>query len=243
MRSVLAFCAFLVVVLGLLTWGAVLALNTTTRGWFERDVALRAELAVSGSRRALVSAWRAGQWQEVGRVLADMTHDERILGAAVCTAGGKTLTRTGDYPGAFACADIARHVFEASPAGGPWRTTAMLRGGEVHASALPLGDDAGALGAVVLVHDMSFVARREATTRRFLLLAFAVLAVIRHRANAAIEQIPPRVSRGSGRSSSGPSRRSAASPRASRSAASAPRSSSPGRLGAVPIRPTLNART
>ena len=72
MRSVLAFCAFLVVVLGLLTWGAVLALNTTTRGWFERDVALRAELAVSGSRRALVSAWRAGQWQEVGRVLADM---------------------------------------------------------------------------------------------------------------------------------------------------------------------------
>ena len=41
MRSVLAFCAFLVVVLGLLTWGAVLALNTTTRGWFERDVALR----------------------------------------------------------------------------------------------------------------------------------------------------------------------------------------------------------
>jgi SRSO17 transposase len=75
------------------------------------------------------------------------------------------------------------------------------------------------------------------------MLAFAVLAVIRHRANAAIEQIPPRVSRGSGRSSSGPSRRSAASPRASRSAASAPRSSSPGRLGAVPIRPTLNART
>jgi trehalose 6-phosphate synthase len=173
---VLAFCAFLVVVLGLLTWGAVLALNTTTRGWFERDVALRAELAVNGSRRALVSAWRAEQWPEVGRLLADMTHDERILGAAVCTAAGRTLSRTGDYPGLFACPDVAARVFAPSAQGEPWRTTAVLPGGEVHASALPLGDESGPLGAVVLVHDMSFVARREATTRRFLLLAFAVLA-------------------------------------------------------------------
>src|SRR5918995_4123058 len=66
------------------------------------------------------------------------------------------------------------------------------------------------------------------------MLAFAVLAAARHRANAAVEQTPPRVSRGSARSSDGRSRRSAASPRASRSAASAPRLSSLGRLSASP---------
>jgi hypothetical protein len=140
MRSVLAFCAFLVLVLGLLTWGAVTALNTTTRGWFERDVALRAELAVSGSRRALVTAWRAGQWAEVGRVLGDITHDERILGAAVCTVAGQTLSRAGDYPAVFGCPDVASRVFASTAAAGTWRTTAMLPGGEVHASALPLVD-------------------------------------------------------------------------------------------------------
>ncbi len=75
------------------------------------------------------------------------------------------------------------------------------------------------------------------------MLAFAVLAVTRHRANATSEQTPPRVSRGSGRSSDGRSRRSAASPRASRSAASAPRSYSPGRLGAAPTRPPRDAHT
>ena len=62
------------------------------------------------------------------------------------------------------------------------------------------------------------------------MLAFAVLAVTRHRANATSEQTPPRVRRRSVRSSDGRSRRSAASPRASPSAASAPRSSSRGQL-------------
>lgn len=33
------------------------------------------------------------------------------------------------------------------------------------------------LGYVVLVHDLSFLARREAPTRQFLLLAFVMLAV------------------------------------------------------------------
>jgi SRSO17 transposase len=56
-------------------------------------------------------------------------------------------------------------------------------------------------------------------------LAFAVLAVTRHRANATAEETPAPVSRGRRRSSAGRSRRSAASPRASLSAASSPHSS------------------
>ena len=75
------------------------------------------------------------------------------------------------------------------------------------------------------------------------MLAFAVLAVARHRANAAAEQTPARASRGNRRSSDGRSRRSAASPPASRNAASAPRSSSLGRLGGERIRPPRDAHT
>jgi SRSO17 transposase len=74
-------------------------------------------------------------------------------------------------------------------------------------------------------------------------LAFAVLAVARHRANAAAEQTPARASRRNRRSSDGRSRRSAASPPASRNAASAPRSSSLGRLGGERIRPPRDAHT
>jgi SRSO17 transposase len=73
--------------------------------------------------------------------------------------------------------------------------------------------------------------------------AFAVLAVTRHRANATAEETAPAASRGRRRSSAGRSRRSDASPRPSRSAASGPPSSSPGQLGAEPIKPLLDALT
>jgi SRSO17 transposase len=75
------------------------------------------------------------------------------------------------------------------------------------------------------------------------MLAFAVLAVTRHRANAAAEETPPPVSRGRRHSSAGRSRKSAASPRASPSAASSPRSSSHGQLGAELTKPPRSAPT
>jgi SRSO17 transposase len=75
------------------------------------------------------------------------------------------------------------------------------------------------------------------------MLAFAVLAVTRHRANAAAEETPDPVSRGRRRLSDGRSRKSAASPRALPSAASNLRSSSPGQRGAELTKPPHNALT
>jgi hypothetical protein len=43
------FMAVLLVGLGLLTWVGHVALTRTTRRWFERDVELRARLAVSSA--------------------------------------------------------------------------------------------------------------------------------------------------------------------------------------------------
>lgn len=74
------------------------------------------------------------------------------------------------------------------------------------------------------------------------MLAFAVLAVTRCQANAAAEQTPPRMTRGS-RLSAGPSRRSVALPRALHSAVFAQHSSSPGQLGAALTRQRPNTRT
>ena len=46
------FVVALVLGLALVTWAASIAVHETTRGWFEKDVNLRAELAVSGARQA-----------------------------------------------------------------------------------------------------------------------------------------------------------------------------------------------
>jgi SRSO17 transposase len=75
------------------------------------------------------------------------------------------------------------------------------------------------------------------------MLAFAMLAVIRHRANVAA---PPKTLIGLARtrtSSAGRSRRSAASPSVSRSGASGPPTSPPGRSGDGRTRPPRDAHT
>src|SRR3954462_11744910 len=75
------------------------------------------------------------------------------------------------------------------------------------------------------------------------MLAFAMLAVIRHRANAPTPpKIPIRLARPRPTSSAGRSRRSAASPPASPSDPSGPPASSPGHAGDAPTKPMHNVR-
>jgi trehalose 6-phosphate synthase len=176
------FVFLLVAGLGLLTWGGMLAVKETTRRWFDNDVSLRADLAVRGSRSALLTHWRAQHWRSLRNVLVEMAHDERIMAAAACSAQLKFVARTPDFPDRFRCAEIAPRLAAPAPGAQPgslvaWRSTADLPGGKVHLSALPIEDDAGKLGFVLLLHDMSYVERREQTLRGFLLVAFVVLSL------------------------------------------------------------------
>ncbi len=180
MARLARFLTVLVLGLALLAWGSLQVVNDTTRRWFERDIALRAQLAVSGARGSLVQSWRVPDALTIRDILADLTRDERIMAAAACSADGSLMTSTDDYPAQISCADLARQVRPGadSPAE-EWQTTGLtteLPGGRVHISALPIVHDGTGLGFVVLVHDMAFVDRREAKVQQFILVAFLVLA-------------------------------------------------------------------
>ncbi|MFI4942491.1 MAG: trehalose-6-phosphate synthase [Burkholderiales bacterium] len=181
MRRPIRFVVALVIALGLVAWVGSAIVHRTTRAWFEKDVSLRAQLVVSGARQALIAHWHKEQRVELQGLLAEMAHDERIMAAAACAADLSALTRTKDYPSQFGCADLGAHVrlTAESPAAewNAWGTATTLPGGDVHVSAIPVLDGEQPLGFVVLIHDLSFVQRREATTQRFLLLAFGLLAV------------------------------------------------------------------
>jgi trehalose 6-phosphate synthase len=181
MRQALRFILALVAGLALLTWGASVVVTRTTRAWFERDMMLRAQLAVSGAREALASHWGPGHEAELRKVLVEMTHDERVMAAAACGADLALLARTIDYPAPLSCSGLATEVrpYDDSPAAAwtAWGAVFSVPGGQVHATATPLLDADRALGFVVLVHDLSFVERRETTTRRFLMIAFGFLAL------------------------------------------------------------------
>lgn len=170
MRRAIRFAVPLVAGLALVTWAASVIVNQTTRAWFDRDINLRAQLAVSGARQALISHWHKERRSELLSVLGEITRDERIMAAAACGADGTLLTKTRDYPTQLGCSDLgARLQAVADPPGGgerSWTSVQMLPGGQVHVSAIPVLGADHALGFVVLVHDLSFVERREATTDR-----------------------------------------------------------------------------
>ncbi|MCI0750017.1 MAG: trehalose-6-phosphate synthase, partial [Nevskiales bacterium] len=182
MKTGIRFFLALVTGLGVLIGVAWFVVGQTTRDWFERDIALRADLAISGARRALVADLRQQDLRGLRGLLADIARDERVLAVAVCAPALKPLAATPGFPETFSCDRMGSHVRPAAGAAAEhwtvWRAMDELPGGPVHVSAIPLIDNGAALGFVVLVHDLSFVARREASTQRFLLLAFVVLAAM-----------------------------------------------------------------
>jgi trehalose 6-phosphate synthase len=170
----------LVLGLALVAWIGSFALERTTRGWFERDITLRAHLAANGARQALVARWHAEHAAELERLLADVTRDERIMAGAACGTDLRLVAQTPGFPPQFACRDIGTRMQGTAGAEAGWRAWKNVfdvPGGRVQVDAVPMLDDGQTVGFLVLVHDLSFMERREATTQRFLLGAFALLAL------------------------------------------------------------------
>jgi trehalose 6-phosphate synthase len=167
----------LLALLAALAWGATRVVNDTTRAWFERDVSLRARLAAGGAREALVGHAAADDRRKIRGILDEIARDDRIMAAAVCTPSMRTVARTAALPDRFACEALAKRGVAVVPLDGE-DLTDEPDGGLVHASIVPLVEDGRALAHLVVVHDLSFVARREAAMRRFTLLVFAVVALL-----------------------------------------------------------------
>ncbi len=167
-------------VLAALAWAAAALLNGTARAWYEKDVSLRAHLVVAGAREALATHLSGGDRRRVSAVLAEIARDDRIMAASVCGRGMRTLARTGAGPSAYEC-DALGERFGDPGEGGRLELDRVedAEGGLVHLTVQPLLDDDGAvLAHVALVHDLSFVARREAALRRYTAGAFAIVAIL-----------------------------------------------------------------
>jgi trehalose 6-phosphate synthase len=167
----------LVLFLALLAWGASLLMNRTTRAWFVRDVNLRARLAVSGVRDALATHLESGDRRRLAAVLTELARDERIMGAAVCATAPRAPVRTGTIPERYGCDVLEKRL--ASAEDGTLEVIEDVEGGLVHVAAHPIATEGGTtLGHVVLLHDLSFFARREDSLTRFTGIVFGIVALI-----------------------------------------------------------------
>jgi len=183
MRRMARFILALIGGLALLMWAASGVVQTTASKWFERDINSRAQLVLTGARQSLAAAWYdpAGLQKQ----LAALAHDERVMAVAACGLDLNPLFSTSGFPNEFNCSAVGSRVRAADPHGDnpeepfhEWSTVAALPTGRVHVSTMPISTQGQPLGFAILVHDLSFIDRREAAARTFLIVVFGVLAVM-----------------------------------------------------------------
>ncbi|MBL9039293.1 MAG: trehalose-6-phosphate synthase [Archangium sp.] len=175
MQRALRFLAVLVAALAVLTAVGDWGVTRVIRGWFDKDLRLRTSLAVASARQSLTTHWSTDR-RALETSLGDITRDERIMGAAACSSSGGLLAATDAFVSILSCDEALAKLAEAN--GDVVTVTADLPAGraQLAATALRASDDT-LLGAVLLVHDLRFVDRRESTTRELLLGMFFVLSL------------------------------------------------------------------
>jgi trehalose 6-phosphate synthase len=176
------FILTLILGLALLTWAASGMVQTTAREWFERDVSSRAQLVLVGARLSLANAWDLSP-EELEKQLADLARDERVMGAAACDTDLNPRAATPGFPEEFSCWAVGSRVRSADPSGTAahlqeWSTVATLPTGRVHVGVMPITREDLDLGFAMLLHDLSYIERRESQARRFLIIVFAILALM-----------------------------------------------------------------
>jgi trehalose 6-phosphate synthase len=173
----------LIVGLSLLTWVASGVVGSTVRGWFERDVQSRSQLVLIGARPALADVWNDSA--NLNKQLVTLAQEAHVIGVAACGTDFSTRSITPGFPPEFSCLAVGPLIREASPPPGQsnkglreWNTEATLPTGRVLVTAMPITDGGQELGFAILVHDFSYIARREIRAQTFLLVLFGILAVM-----------------------------------------------------------------
>jgi trehalose 6-phosphate synthase len=184
MRLSLRFVIPLLLALAALGWAVVPLVDNLTLRWFVRDLDIRASLVANTVQEPMQDLLRAGNRTRMLQFFTRITQDERLFAVGFCPAGSPPAdpVATPTLPSEISCAALGRF---SGPAGH------LLSGahGPVLVSVRPLESEGVAAGNLVLVHDMSFVARRSEETRKYLFFFFVGLGATVALITVAIAQL------------------------------------------------------
>ncbi|MCU0788997.1 MAG: trehalose-6-phosphate synthase, partial [Verrucomicrobia bacterium] len=167
----LRFVIPLSVALILLAYALVPLVERLTLRWFVRDLEIRSQLIASTLQEPLEELLAKGDRGKTNALFRRVIQDERLFAIGYCNGGGKLLYRTPTFPESLECPS-------AETAKKPSHAIHHLPQGAIHVSSHPIGQEDINAGSLVLVHDMSFIERRSADTRNYVIMLFVVLGVV-----------------------------------------------------------------
>jgi alpha,alpha-trehalose-phosphate synthase [UDP-forming] len=167
----LRFLAPLVAVLIALAYAVVPLVDGLTVRWFMRDLDIRAALVAQGLEEPVARAMGDGDGARIGALLDRMTRDERLYGLALCTPNGSLIMHSTTWPSELSCT-LTQSLVTGT---GQLRRLAQ---GPLHLATVPVSAGGEVVAQLLVVHDMSFVDRRTADTRGYVLMLFTVLGLV-----------------------------------------------------------------
>lgn len=167
----LRFILPLAIVLGLFAYTVVPVMDNLTLRWSVRDLDNRSELLARTLQPQLLDLVPLDSKEEIEELFNRAIQDERLYALAFCSNAGKVLYQTATYPQSLGC-------WVAPEKGGARKSLVELLQGPVHVSESPLMQDGAQLGRLILVHDMSFIERRSADTKKYIITFVALLALV-----------------------------------------------------------------
>src|SRR5512142_3156383 len=167
----LRFIAPLTAMLALLALALVPLVDSLTLRWWVADLETRSRLVANTMQEQLVDLVRDGNGARIRQLFRRAVEDERLYAVAYCNDEGQVVYKTTTYPLDLGCREIKgtgpdAHVLRSFPPG------------PLHVTWFPIPSSGPQAGTLVLVHDMSFVDRRSADTRRYIIGFFILLGVV-----------------------------------------------------------------
>ncbi len=180
MRLSLRFLIPLAIALGAIAYNVVPLVDELTLRWFVRDLDIRSRLIANTMQEPLIellndeSRDKQRDKQRLQKVQAFFTRilqDERLFAVGFCDAEGKFVYRAPTLP-----ADIKCRMN-----GEPYESSSRVvghRSGLMHIYTSPILAEGKRFGELLVVHDMSFIERRSADTKTYIVYLFAAIGAV-----------------------------------------------------------------
>ncbi len=181
MKLSLRFIVPLVMSLALLAYALVPLVERLTLRWFVGDLDIRSRLLANTIQEPLVELLATNARSKISAMFNRAIQDERLFAIGYCDAKQGIAFRSSTFPEWLKC-QPPKGVDPQNP------NLVQSPEGLLHVVFSPLTSDRGEIGKLVLVHDMSFVERRSADTKRYLVILLGVIAGIASILTVAIAQ-------------------------------------------------------
>ncbi|HLG19218.1 MAG TPA: trehalose-6-phosphate synthase [Bdellovibrionota bacterium] len=165
MRLSLRFILPLIAVLSLIAYGVIPLVDQLTLKWFVRDIDIRTNLIVNTVEDTLIPLIEQKSKAKILTFFNRITQDERLFALGFCDPERSIAFRTQTFPEEIHCESTESAILR-------------LAQGPLHVAYQVIEDKGRVLGTLVLIHDMSFVERRSADTKRYIFGFFVGLGII-----------------------------------------------------------------